>query len=475
MSITKESILKAILLKEFDRMQPDVSTFEDDPMQFILRKYEGLNKTLTYLMTPSFQDYVTGIYIVAPKPTTFKIVLHNGQFFFLQFTGKTYEATVAGKGYYLMNIGEKERCMLAIARLLRYGNPLKTKGPEGAEQGTRDEAGSEAGGEAGGGEAAAETPPAEGGAEEEPIAETKILEKILFNNLIKEESVINESQGEEKYDELIKTQLKETEVPKVSKPVKLGEDFNLSGADADTWKKLFVLAPPTAKGDESSKGSGKGEVSTYWLFNQSGYDVKDGRGGENSDLIIGGVGCEVKSYPKGTFTLGKYSSDKKSLKALNILFGLDTLVSALKQEGEREYNPANFNAQDLINASKIFIDFYKNETLRKVGVENQLDIINSIYTKVDALIKELNIESEKFNEKTVASKILLDLFTTKLTNKPGSGNYILNCNSSGKGVFYKIDIEKLKEATKKNPDLILNNIKASQAEIKANFDALFKS
>ena len=181
MSITKESILKAILLKEFDRMQPDVSTFEDDPMQFILRKYEGLNKTLTYLMTPSFQDYVTGIYIVAPKPTTFKIVLHNGQFFFLQFTGKTYEATVAGKSYYLMNIGEKERCMLAIARLLRYGNPLKTKGPEGAEQGTRD---SEGGEESAGGE---ETPaPEEAGAEEEPIAEAKILEEVLKKTLVGE-------------------------------------------------------------------------------------------------------------------------------------------------------------------------------------------------------------------------------------------------------------------------------------------------
>lgn len=175
MSITSQDILKAILLREFDRMQPEISTFEDDPMQFILRKYQGLNKVLTYLMTPSFQDYITGIYIVAPKPTTFKIVLHNGQFFFLQFMGKAYQATVAGKNYYLMNIGEKERCMLAIARILRFGNPLKTKGPEGAEQSTRDEAGGE---EGAGSEAAAEAPAPEGG-EEETIAESKILEEVL--------------------------------------------------------------------------------------------------------------------------------------------------------------------------------------------------------------------------------------------------------------------------------------------------------
>ena len=38
-----------------------------------------------------------------------------------------------------MGLGEKERCMTAISRLLRFGTPLKTKGPEGAEQATREE------------------------------------------------------------------------------------------------------------------------------------------------------------------------------------------------------------------------------------------------------------------------------------------------------------------------------------------------
>jgi len=174
MQVSNNDILKIILLQELDRMEPETSTFEDDPMQFILSKYQGLKTTLEYLMTPSFEEYVTGIYVVAPKPTTFKIVLHNGQFFFLQFMGKAYEATVLGKKYYLMTIGEKERAMVAISRLLRYGNPLKTKGPEGAEQATRDSEGPA--------EEAGPTPPAEtsdttAGAEE--LKEGKILEAIL--------------------------------------------------------------------------------------------------------------------------------------------------------------------------------------------------------------------------------------------------------------------------------------------------------
>ena len=115
-------------------MQPMVQSFEENPIAFILAKYPTLNKTLEMLMTPAFKDYVTGIYIIAPKPTTFKVVLHNDQEFLLTFLGKAYEATVAGKKFYLQTIGEKERCINAIARLLTIGNPIETKGPEGEEK-----------------------------------------------------------------------------------------------------------------------------------------------------------------------------------------------------------------------------------------------------------------------------------------------------------------------------------------------------
>jgi hypothetical protein len=174
MPVSNQDILKSILLQELSPV--DQSTFEEDPMEFILKKYAGLNTTLEYLMTPSFKEYVTGIFVVAPKPTTFKIILHNGQIFFLQFMGKAYEATVQGKKYYLMAIGEKERCMVAISRLLRFGNPLKTKGPDGAEQATRDQEGPA--------EEAGPTPPAETSAPEaeeggEQLTESKVLEGII--------------------------------------------------------------------------------------------------------------------------------------------------------------------------------------------------------------------------------------------------------------------------------------------------------
>lgn len=167
--------------------KPD-SPFDKDPMGFILKKYHTLNELLSELMTPDFKEYITAIFIQSPKPTSFKIVLHNSQFFYLSYMGDgIYEAIISGKRHYLSSIGEKERAMKGISRLLQQGSPLKTKGPEGAEQGTRPEGeddGSLSGGNnnGGGDQTGAETTPAaeEGGEEEnEPLTESLILKNII--------------------------------------------------------------------------------------------------------------------------------------------------------------------------------------------------------------------------------------------------------------------------------------------------------
>jgi hypothetical protein len=174
----KLQILKRLLLQEEgneeNRMETRPKTFEDDPMNFILNKYATLNEELVYLLGDNFKEYLTGIYIIADKPTTFKIVLHNNQYFFMTFMGEAYQATIAGKGYFLMNTGEKQRAIMAINRLLKWGNPLKTKGAEGAETSTEETPPVE------------ETPPAEGSeetpetlAESKKMKQTDILKSLL--------------------------------------------------------------------------------------------------------------------------------------------------------------------------------------------------------------------------------------------------------------------------------------------------------
>ena len=106
------------------------SSFDKDPMGFILKKYHTLNELLSELMTPAFKEYITAIFIQSPKPTSFKIVLHNTQYFYLSYMGDgIYEAIISGKRHYLSSIGEKERAMKGVSRLLQQGSPLKTKGP----------------------------------------------------------------------------------------------------------------------------------------------------------------------------------------------------------------------------------------------------------------------------------------------------------------------------------------------------------
>jgi hypothetical protein len=107
-----------------------IRSFEEDPMMYILNKYPSLRQTLILLLSDAYKDYITGIYIIAPKPTTFKIVLHNGQFFYLRYLGKAYEAKILARRYYLLTLGDRQRAILAVANLLELGAPINVKGPE---------------------------------------------------------------------------------------------------------------------------------------------------------------------------------------------------------------------------------------------------------------------------------------------------------------------------------------------------------
>lgn len=161
--------IKRVSLKEADGderglkiTQPTQVTqqisFEEDPINYLLIKYPSLRDTLNILMSNAFKDYLNGIYVVAPRPTTFKIVLHNNQEFFLIWTGKTYICKVEGKKYYLTFLSDKQRATNAIAQLLELGNPIgkpgpsdqeenQPQGPEEEETATEEEGGGEPGGE----------------------------------------------------------------------------------------------------------------------------------------------------------------------------------------------------------------------------------------------------------------------------------------------------------------------------------------
>lgn len=156
--------------------KPEI-TYESNPLEFMLMKYPTLTKTLIELLTEDFRNYITGVYIMAPKPTVFKIVLHNNRSFYLTFMGDDkYEAKVSGKKYWLSSINELERATISIAELLMLGAPPTTQGPETEMASTPEET-----------PEAEETP-----AEEEAPEEIQESKKSLGIKLILKEDTIKD-------------------------------------------------------------------------------------------------------------------------------------------------------------------------------------------------------------------------------------------------------------------------------------------
>jgi hypothetical protein len=111
-----------------------------DALKFpVLGKFPELKKVIVDLLTHQYEVFMTDIQWVAPRPTTFRIVLGNGETFNLIYTERSWIAKVEGKKYYLLNLSEEEAAAESIARILSYGlkeaaeSPDELSGEEPAE------------------------------------------------------------------------------------------------------------------------------------------------------------------------------------------------------------------------------------------------------------------------------------------------------------------------------------------------------
>lgn len=86
-----------------------------------LTKFPELKAVIVDLLTSDYAKFIDSIDWVAPKPTTFRINLLNGESFYLVWNERSWVAEVEGKKYYLLNLNEEEMAIKAIARILRYG------------------------------------------------------------------------------------------------------------------------------------------------------------------------------------------------------------------------------------------------------------------------------------------------------------------------------------------------------------------
>ena len=100
-----------------------------------IQKFPALKDIIVNLLTSEFDSFIESVDWVAPRPTTFRINLLNGENFLLMYTIKSWIGQVSGKKYYLLNLDEEERCALAINRLLRVGpeSGAEVEGEAGAD------------------------------------------------------------------------------------------------------------------------------------------------------------------------------------------------------------------------------------------------------------------------------------------------------------------------------------------------------
>jgi hypothetical protein len=258
-------------------------------------------------------------------------------------------------------------------------------------------------------------------------------------------------------------------IPTCNTPLKLGEDFNLSGEDEEIWKTLYPILPLKKDSDVPTAGAGKGEIATYWAFeyNVNKHNVTDSRKGEDPDLTIDGYGVEIKSYDTSNITLGKFAGDKANIALLNSVIAILTLFSKFDEESDVTINAGNFKGNDILPAFEIMSMFEKNKQLRDI------DTFEPLYKRIDALYSRLDL-SPTASPQEGAGKLLKQILKTKLLKKPRMGKevgYVLNVSENGQGKFYVMN-----DAVVDNIDSerILNGVYVSSSELGMNFPRLFK-
>lgn len=127
-----------------------------------LEKFPTLKDTIIKLLTDQYDLFIKDIEWVAPRPTTFRIILANEQPFYLIYTDRTWIGKVEGKKYYLLNLSEEQNCIESIARILSYGTKVALEKETPAEMPVAPES------------PAPETPAPEEPTSEEPVPELPV-------------------------------------------------------------------------------------------------------------------------------------------------------------------------------------------------------------------------------------------------------------------------------------------------------------
>ena len=131
----KENQLRLYIRKYLDLLQEqeekktdEIGSLETMPTDddVIIQRFPQLRKTLEDLLSKDYKAFISDIKYIAPKPTTFQIIVSD-EHFNLIWNGKGFTCEVQGKKYMLMYDNEKIQAVKAINRLLRLGSNIADK------------------------------------------------------------------------------------------------------------------------------------------------------------------------------------------------------------------------------------------------------------------------------------------------------------------------------------------------------------
>lgn len=217
------------------------------------------------------------------------------------------------------------------------------------------------------------------------------------------------------------------------------------------WEQLFFLTPPR-KGEVtgSTKGSGNGELALYWFLKKNGNnDVRDTRYDASgaADLMVGGMGVEVKSYPKaGQIKIGKFKTagkdiGKKNNITLNNIIGIHSLVNNLTGEEGKVTDNANFSAPEITRAFETTKKFYKVVSIiREVFTESELSGDFAMFRTMGMSCEDIFdfLGGRDKDSAELTRNLLWSYAATKLNEKPGPGGFIVNVQQSGSIEWLKV-------------------------------------
>lgn len=117
----KRSELQDLILEAYAEVlaEQDLPTTADE----LFSKFPTLHRTIEDLLTSDYNNFLSNIEWVSPRPSTFRVVLKNQQAFYLKWMGKGFEAQIEGKRYHISNAAQFQQALDRLGELLKHSEP----------------------------------------------------------------------------------------------------------------------------------------------------------------------------------------------------------------------------------------------------------------------------------------------------------------------------------------------------------------